>query len=67
VANTVKVGWLELFYDLVVAASVLVIFMTLKSNFTSEEQEWLSFVVVTIFSVWLMTTLALSRLPDESA
>lgn len=61
-----KVGWLELFYDLVIAASVLVIFMSLKADFTPENQWWLSFVVLVIFSVWLMTTFALNRLPDQS-
>lgn len=61
-----KVGWLELFYDLVIAASVLVIFMSLKADFTPENQWWLSFVILLIFSVWLMTSLALNRLPDQS-
>ena len=65
-SHQAKVGWLELFYDLVIAASVLVIFMSLKADFTPENQWWLSFVVLTIFSVWLMTTLALNRLPDQS-
>jgi len=61
-----KVGWLELFYDLIFAASTLVIFMSMKQDFSAENQWWLSFVVLLLFSVWLMTTLALNRLRDQS-
>ena len=61
-----KVGWLELFYDLIFAASTLVIFMSMKQDFSAENQWWLSFVVLLLFSVWLMTTFALNRLRDQS-
>ena len=61
-----KVGWLELFYDLIFAASTLVIFMSMKHDFSAENQWWLSFVVLLLFSVWLMTTFALNRLRDQS-
>jgi low temperature requirement protein LtrA len=61
-----KAGWLELFYDLIFAACTLIIFMAMKQDFAVENQWWLSFVVLLLFSIWLMTTLALNRLRDQS-
>lgn len=65
-SNQSRVGWLELFYDLIFAACTLIIFMSMKQDFTVENQWWLSFVVLLVFSIWLMTTLALNRLRDQS-
>ena len=61
-----RVGWLELFYDLIFAACTLIIFMSMKQDFSAENQWWLSFVVLLLFSVWLMTTFALNRLHEQS-
>lgn len=61
-----RVGWLELFYDLIFAACTLIIFMSMKQDFSAENQWWLSFVVLLLLSVWLMTTFALNRLRDQS-
>lgn len=61
-----RVGWLELFYDLIFAACTLIIFMSMKQDFSVENQWWLSFIVLLLFSVWLMTTFALNRLRDQS-
>lgn len=61
-----RVGWLELFYDLIFAACTLIIFISMKQDFSVENQWWLSFVVLLLFSVWLMTTIALNRLRHQS-
>ena len=46
-----KAGWLELFYDLIFAACTLIIFMAMKQDFAVENQWWLSFVVLLLFSL----------------
>lgn len=65
-SNQTRVGWLELFYDLIFAACTLIIFISMKQDFSVENQWWLSFVVLLLFSVWLMTTFALNRLRHQS-
>lgn len=60
-----RVTWLELFYDLVVAASMLVVYSTLAKDQSPWNRGWQHLVVLVVFLFWLMTSLALNRL--ESA
>lgn len=63
---TQKVTWIELFYDLIVAASMLLIFGSLAKHLSWGEFFWLSAVTLVVFSMWLSTTLIFNRYPSDS-
>lgn len=63
---TQRVTWMELFYDVIVAAAMLLIYGSLAKHLSWTEFFWLSAVALVVFSMWLSTTLIFNRLPDDS-
>jgi low temperature requirement protein LtrA len=63
---TQRVTWMELFYDVIVAATMLLIYGSLAKHLSWPEFFWLSAVALVVFSMWLSTTLIFNRLPDDS-
>lgn len=59
-------GWLDLFYDLVVVAAILI----LSSSFSHAENFgdglWFAAAFVAVWWVWLATTLHANRLPEDT-
>ncbi len=63
---TQRVTWIELFYDVIVAATMLLIYGSLAKHLSWGEFFWLSAVALVVFSMWLSTTLIFNRFPSDS-
>lgn len=61
-----RVVWMELFYDLIVAASMLLIYGSLAKHLSWPEFVWLSAIALVVFAMWLSTTLIFNRLPGDT-
>ena len=61
-----RVTWIELFYDLIVAASMLLIYGSLAKYLSWPEFLWLSAIALVVFAMWLSTTLIFNRLPGDT-
>ncbi|MEI6537845.1 MAG: low temperature requirement protein A [Verrucomicrobiaceae bacterium] len=61
-----RVTWLELFYDLIVASAMFLVFGALSAETNWGAYGWYAAIVFLIFSIWVSTTLANSRVPDDS-
>jgi len=61
-----RVTWIELFYDVIVAASMLLIYGSLAKHLSWGEFLWLSTVALVTFSMWLSTTLIFNRFPSDT-
>ena len=48
---------MELFYDVIVAASMLLIYGSLAKHLSWQEFIWLSAIALVVFAMWLSTTL----------
>lgn len=64
--HTAGATWLELFYDLVFGASILLVFGALSQSTGATVYLWYSVVVIVIFALWTATTLANNRLGDDT-
>ena len=60
-----RVTWTELFYDLIIAASMLFLYGSLATHLTWGEFFWLSSIALIVFGIWLSTTLIYNRLPND--
>lgn len=63
---TQRVTWMELFYDVIVAASMLLIYGSLAKHLSWLEFIWLSAIALVVFAMWLSTTLVFNRLPGDT-
>jgi low temperature requirement protein LtrA len=63
---TQRVTWMELFYDVLVAATMLLIYGSLAKHLSWLEFWWLSAIALVVFSMWLSTTLIFTRMPGDS-
>jgi len=66
-AHGSRVGWFEVFYDLVLVAAVLH-----GSNLFDEDPSlakgaWLAITLVVLLTMWLLTTLSFNAAPEDSA
>ena len=61
-----RVTWMELFYDVIVAASMLLIYGSLAKHLSWQEFIWLSAIALVVFAMWLSTTLVFNRLPGDT-
>jgi low temperature requirement protein LtrA len=61
-----RVTWIELFYDVVIAASMLLIYGSLAKNLSGAEFLWLSAIALVVFASWLSTTLLFNQLPSDT-
>ena len=61
-----RVTWMELFYDVIVAASMLLIYGSLAKHLSWLEFFWLSAIALVVFAMWLSTTLIFNRLPGDT-
>ncbi len=61
-----RVAWMELFYDVIVAASMLLIYGSLAKHLSWQEFIWLSAIALVVFAMWLSTTLVFNRLPGDT-
>ena len=57
---------MELFYDVVIAASMLLIYGSLAKHLSWPEFLWLSAIALVIFASWLSTTLIYNQLPADT-
>lgn len=57
---------MELFYDLIIAASMLFLYGSLAKNLSIREFVWLSTIALMLFAIWTCTTLMYNRLPSDS-
>jgi low temperature requirement protein LtrA len=58
-------GWLELFYDLVFVAAILILSSAFSHNHDVGEGIWFVGAFVGVWWVWLATTLHANRFPDD--
>lgn len=63
---TQRVTWMELFYDVIIASAMLLIYGSLAKHLSWIEFWWLSAVSLIVFSIWLSTTLIFNRLGGDS-
>ena len=63
---TQRVTWMELFYDVVIAASMLLIYGSLAKHLSWPEFFWLSAIALVVFAAWLSTTLIYNQLPADT-
>ena len=63
---TQRVTWMELFYDVIVAATMLLIYGSLAKHLSWAEFFWLSAIALVVFAMWLSTTLVFNRLPADT-
>ena len=63
---TQRVTWMELFYDVILAASMLLIYGSLAKHLSWPEFLWLSAMTLVVFAMWLSTTLTFNRLPGDT-
>jgi low temperature requirement protein LtrA len=61
-----QVTWMELFYDVVIAASMLLIYGSLAKHLSWPEFFWLSTIALVVFASWLSTTLIYNQLPADT-
>ena len=61
-----RVTWMELFYDVVIAASMLLIYGSLAQHLSWPEFFWLSAIALVVFASWLSTTLIYNQLPADT-
>lgn len=61
-----RVTWAELFYDLIIAASMLFLYGSLAKHLSAGEFVWLSTIALMVFAIWTSTTLIYNRLPSDS-
>lgn len=61
-----KVGWLELFFDLVFVAALSLINEDLREDFTLDRLGLVAVALTTLFVIWLTVTLICNRFPDDS-
>ena len=61
-----RVTWMELFYDVVIAASMLLIYGSLAKHLSWPEFFWLSAIALVVFASWLSTTLIYNQLPADT-
>ena len=57
---------MELFYDVVIAASMLLIYGSLAQHLSWPEFFWLSAIALVVFASWLSTTLIYNQLPADT-
>jgi low temperature requirement protein LtrA len=57
---------MELFYDVVIAASMLLIYGSLAKHLSWPEFFWLSAIALVVFASWLSTTLIYNQLPADT-
>lgn len=63
--STPRVTWTELFYDLIIAASMLFLYGSLAKHLSWGEFIWLSSIALIVFGIWLSTSLIYNRLPGD--
>lgn len=63
---TQRVTWIELFYDVIVAATMLLIYGSLAKHLSWPEFFWLSGIALVVFATWLSTTLVFNRMPADT-
>lgn len=61
-----SVTWLELFYDLMFGAAILLVFGALSKSTSLAVYAWYAIVVLAIFALWTTTTLANNRVGDDT-
>jgi low temperature requirement protein LtrA len=61
-----RVTWMELFYDVIVAASMLLIYGSLAKHLSWQEFIWLSAIALVVFAMWLSTTLVFNQRPGDT-
>ena len=61
-----RITWMELFYDVVIAASMLLIYGSLAKHLSWPEFLWLSAIALFVFASWLSTTLIYNQLPADT-
>jgi low temperature requirement protein LtrA len=64
-AKEAKVGWLELFFDLVFVAALGLINEDLRQDFTIDQLGFVVIALAALFIIWLAVTLISNRFPDD--
>ncbi len=58
-------NWLELFYDLVFVAAIVVLSSAYSHDTSADQTTWLALAFLMIWTIWLLTTLVLNRVEVE--